>query len=471
MRYFSLFSGIGGFELGIQHAYRLTGHGQPHCVGFSEIDRHTASAYQYHFPEHAPYGDCTRIDPNDIPDFDLPVGGFSCQAFSISGKRRGFLDARGTLFYQIARIARHTRPAYLFLENVKGLLSHAEGDTFGVILETLDELGYDLQWQVLNSKDFGVPQNRERVFLIGHLRRSRRPEIFPFGSHDETSIHSQDGAKSKTKPASAITTREGGRKENNFIIEQLNQPKHSNDRVYGAEGISPTLNTMQGGNRQPFVASVLTPDRPNKRQNGRRFKENGDPSFTLTAHDKHGVMIGSTQKNTAIMKNQSPALTEAMGKGGGHVPMRIENNKIRRLTPTECERLQGFPDGWTEYGLDNQGGKTRVSDSQRYKVIGNAVPVPVITAIARRLIESPCRDRFQEPLTPELPNIPSEKMSRGAAWTHMMRFDQTQRNIEQAIDSLKRSNKRITKTNVARLVGISREHISRRYGHLFDNKP
>ena len=172
-------------------------------------------------------------------------------------------------------------------------------------------MGYDCQWQVLNSKNHGVPQNRERVFIIGHLRGTSRPEVFPF-TNDSKATTQLSGQHSNT-----LTTRYyGGQANGTYVIEgeqhaqeivQLNQPKHSNDRVYGTEGLSPTLNTMQGGNRQPFIA---------------------------------------------------------------------EEAQIRRLTPTECERLQGFPDGWTE----------GVSDTQRYKTLGNAVTVNVIRDIMEKLL-------------------------------------------------------------------------------------
>jgi DNA (cytosine-5)-methyltransferase 1 len=195
MKYFSLFSGIGGFELGIINAYVDTtdgkknrriktapetrnsqrhtksksagpeggrycehdhrnspGHKPIDCVGYSEIDRHAIQIYEKHF-KHKNYGDIRKINPRDLPDFDILVGGFPCQSFSIAGKRKGFEDTRGTLFFEIARIASTKKPRLLFLENVKGLLSHENGRTFGVILAKLDDLGYDVQWQVLNSKN------------------------------------------------------------------------------------------------------------------------------------------------------------------------------------------------------------------------------------------------------------------------------------------------------------------------------
>jgi len=339
MKYFSTFSGIGGFELGIQQAYESlqklctsderqpTGSsfggtkGQPEqlselsneglsCIGYSEIDKYAIEVYQKHF-NHTNYGDIKNINEKELPDFDLLVGGFPCQSFSIAGKRGGFEDTRGTLFFDIARIVREKQPRLLLLENVKGLLSHDKGQTFLTILSTLDDIGYDVQWQVLNSKNHGVPQNRERVFIIGHSRGTSRPEVFPLGQDDGETSNLQ-GQQTNT-----LTARyEGAQATGSYVIEceqhaqeinQLNQPTHSNDRVYGTDGVSPTLNTMQGGNRQPFIP---------------------------------------------------------------------EDSKIRRLTPIECERLQGFHDNWTE-GL---------SDTQRYKTLGNAVTVNVIKDIMKKLL-------------------------------------------------------------------------------------
>jgi len=162
MRYLSLFSGIGGFELGIPNDWE--------CIGYSEIEPRAIEIYQRHFPNHKNYGDITQINAEELPDFDCLVGGFPCQSFSIAGKRGGFNDTKGTLFFDIARIIAVKKPKAVLLENVKGLLSHNKGRTFETVIKTLDELGYDVEWCVFNSTDFGRPQNRPRVYIRGFIR-------------------------------------------------------------------------------------------------------------------------------------------------------------------------------------------------------------------------------------------------------------------------------------------------------------
>lgn len=328
MKFLDLFAGIGGFRMGLESL----GH---ECVGFCEIDKFARKSYKaiHDTKGEVELHDITKVTDEEWRKFrgtvDIICGGFPCQAFSIAGKRKGFLDeTRGTLFFEIARAAKEIQPPLLFLENVKGLLSHDKGRTFRTILSTLDELGYDAEWQLLNSKDFGVPQNRERVFIIGHLRGECTRPVFP--------IRGENGTTTQVKQIGNInnSTSFGGNPQTG--------------RVYDIEGISPTLNTMQGGGREPkVVIPVLTPDRVKKRQNGRRFKTDGEPTFTLTAQDRHGVMT--------------------------------EGLKIRKLTPRECWRLQGFPD-WAFDKAQEVNSKT-----QLYKQAGNSVTVNVIKAIAERL--------------------------------------------------------------------------------------
>lgn len=398
MKYFSLFSGIGGFELGIQQAYekkednnlgRATetpnsqnrrnkslsarsngkrGRAYSDCVGYSEIDKYAIQIYEKHFPKHKNYGDITKIITPNIPDHDFLVGGFPCQSFSIAGKRRGFEDTRGTLFFEIARILKTKRPRLLLLENVKGLLSHDEGNTFATIISTLDELGYDCQWQVLNSKNFGVPQNRERVFIVGHLRETSRPKVFP--------IESNDKAHFDQIPPQSSYLKSPLRSQGDKAMIEITKNQSQGYRVYNPKGLASTLAGEAGGVGAKTglyqVAPVLTPNRPDKRQNGRRIKKNGEPSFTLTGQDVHGVYIRALDLyNKKSHSDRTPCLTEPH-----HNSLRLQiDNQIRRLTPIECERLQGFPDGWTE----------GVSDTQRYKTLGNAVSVPVIKEIVKEL--------------------------------------------------------------------------------------
>ena len=176
IRYIDLFSGIGGFREGLTRAGGFT------CIGHCEIDEKANRSYEALFDTKGEWfcEDIKKADPNEIPDFDLLCGGFPCQPFSTAGNRGGFADPRGTLFFEIARLTEAKRPAYLLLENVPGLLSHDGGRTFAAILHTLDRLGYGLEWQVLNSKDFGVPQSRRRVYLVGYLDERCRGKIFPF---------------------------------------------------------------------------------------------------------------------------------------------------------------------------------------------------------------------------------------------------------------------------------------------------
>src|SRR3990167_3101503 len=228
MKYFSMFSGVGGFELGISRATNDTWT----CVGYSEIDKYAIQTYERHF-KHKNYGNATKIKPEELPDFDFLCGGFPCQAFSIAGKRRGFQDTRGTLFFDIARIVEVKRPKIVLLENVKGLLNHNKGETFRIIIQTLSELGYDIQWMVFNSKFFGVPQNRERVFIIGSLRKKSRPEILPFRQGMQEII-------SKSEVSHTLIQGYGKIARGTTMISQA-------DRFYNSEGISPTIPTASGG--------------------------------------------------------------------------------------------------------------------------------------------------------------------------------------------------------------------------------
>ena len=385
MKFLDLFAGIGGFRLGMESA----GH---ECIGFCEIDKFARASYK---AIHDTKGEIELHDITQVSDefirglrsVDIICGGFPCQAFSIAGNRRGFEDTRGTLFFEIARFASILRPKYLFLENVKGLLNHQKGDTFETMLRVLDELGYNVEWQVLNSKNFGVPQNRERVFIIGHLRGECTRRIFPISGKNE-----QSDTKSKIK-----------------IIGNTKNPDCTGvgmrSRVYDSEGLMATLTATDYKGPKQVAIPVLTPNRVEARQQGRRFKTNGEPMFTLTAQDQHGILL--QDKKLKIREATTKGYAEA-GVGDsvnianinsktkrGRVGNQIANTllaseqqgvvgsdyRIRRLTPRECWRLQGFPDS----AFDKAQAVT--SNSQLYKQAGNSVTVNVIAEIAKHFEE------------------------------------------------------------------------------------
>ena len=417
MKFLDLFAGIGGFRLGMESA----GH---ECIGFCEIDKFARASYK---AIHDTKGEIELHDITAVSDesirrigcVDIICGGFPCQAFSIAGNRRGFEDTRGTLFFEIARFASILRPKYLLLENVKGLLNHDGGATFETVLGALDELGYNVEWQILNSKDFGVPQNRERVFVIGHLRGECTRRVFPL------SKSCQQANSIKKQYSNTITTRYGNSQgAGAYIVESKSQKVRSignihpsgngmNGEVYESAGLAPTLTTNKGEG-QKIAIPVLTPDCTDKRQNGRRCKSNEEPVFTLTTQDKHGILIagklpGNHDQNSRVYDTNGLAPTLSTMQGGGQEPKIIqrghgynqggehdiaptltrnsyqENNylsdgfRIRKLTPRECWRLQGFPDWAFDKAQEVN------SNSQLYKQAGNSVTVNVIAAIAKEL--------------------------------------------------------------------------------------
>lgn len=403
MKFIDFFSGVGGFRRGME----LAGH---ECVGFCEFDKFAVASYtamhlmtekdreyistlpknkrvaeagkeEYRHGEWYA-NDIRRIFAEDIPKTDCWCFGFPCQDISVAGKQLGFNGARSSLFFRVMRLVQDLeekdRPTYLFIENVKNLLSVNGGTDFLKLLIALDESGYDAEWQVINSADY-VPQNRERVFVIGHLRGRSTTKVFPIERADrENSVQ-------------IIAHREGFRR---------------NMQVFSPEGITESLDTGQGGGRGHYTAMpvfcdmsksagiqtydkafclqaryhkgvcnrrkemsgicvpVLTPDRAEKRQNGRRMKGNGEPMFTLTGQDRHGVMI-STPDGMAFYAIWYEKYQCYIA--------------IRKLTPRECFRLQGWSDEYFNRAeLVN-------SDSQLYKQAGNGVTVPVIYEIAKRM--------------------------------------------------------------------------------------
>jgi DNA (cytosine-5)-methyltransferase 1 len=389
IRFIELFAGIGGFRYGLeavnrtqdrggkeaQENGRSQGHeelkgtnatgGQPGehgyngrpekqfaCVYANEWDKYAAQIYERNYGEKPDTKDIREVRAEDIPDHDLLTAGFPCQSFSIAGKRGGFEDTRGTLFFEIARIAKQKQPRLLLLENVKGLLSHDQGKTFGTILNTLDELGYDLQWQVLNSKDFGVPQNRERVFIVGHLRGTSRPEVFPLGG---------------TNPKTLEYITGGGLDKWLEDGKNLSRNHSQGQRVYSPEGVSTTMSAEGGGWGAKTGLYAMRWQRTEKGKKARRENQRKGKDYT-PFNDGYRECVPVRGKPIGALTSQAIAKDSLIGN----------ETKIRRLTPVECARLQGFPDNWHE----------GVSDTQAYKAYGNAVTTNVITAIGEKLLLS-----------------------------------------------------------------------------------
>ena len=343
MKFLDLFSGIGGFRLGLQRA----GH-EP--VGWVEIDKFARQSYQAMYDTT---GEWTATDINKVTDeewrefngtVELIAGGFPCQSFSIAGKREGFLNkTKGTLFFEVARAVKQIKPRFVFLENVKGLLNHDKGNTFRTILNTFDELGYDVQWRVLNSKNFGVPQNRERVYIVGHLRGDSGREVFSiFGENGEVN-------QANVKQLGNISDSKsfGGNPQTG--------------RVYADDGLSPTLNTMQGGGREPkLMVKEAT-------QKGYDIATVGDSINISQPNSKtRRGRVGHGIANTLVTGSEQATLTSEY--------------RIRKLTPRETWRLQAFPDE-----LFDKAQQAGLSDSQLYKQAGNSVTVNVIEYIGKMI--------------------------------------------------------------------------------------
>lgn len=382
MKFLDLFAGIGGFRLGMESA----GH---ECVGFCEIDKYARASYKaIHDTEgEIELHDITRVTDESVRRFgsvDIICGGFPCQAFSIAGARRGFEDTRGTLFFEICRFASILRPKYLFLENVRGLLNHDGGATFETIIRTLDGLGYDVEWQILNSKNFGVPQNRERVFIVGHLRGQRTRNVFPIGGENQSASSqsvikignvnpSGNGMNGEVYQADGLaptlTTNKGeGQKiaiKSNTIKQfGVLQPNFNQcGVVYETDGIAPTIRAYQGGGLEPKII-----------QRAHGYNQGGEhniaPTLTSNSYHENNVL--------KITEATSQGYSEAeIGDSQGVVEPGF---RIRKLTPRECWRLQGFPDWAFDKAQEVN------SNSQLYKQAGNSVTVNVIAAIAKELL-------------------------------------------------------------------------------------
>lgn len=339
MKIIDLFSGIGGFALGFQRAgYQFTEH------YFSEIDKHAIANYKHNFP-HAKYiGDITSIHGGDFTGIDVITFGSPCQDFSLAGKREGLKGAKSSLIQHAIALIAQLRPGLFVWENVKGALTSNAGADFWAIIQALANIGgYRLEWQLLNTS-WVLPQNRERIYLVGHLGGKSIPGVFPIGENDKLLDRKARekgwrGRNFKTSLARTITAR------------------YSKMGSYDTYIVPKVAATLTGGGHSGGLHSDMTVIQinPSTESNGRQ------PYQQNRVFDVRGI---------------SPALTRHNSN--------YAISRMRRLTEVECERLQGFPDNWTQYG-DYNGKIRRISKTQRYKLIGNAVTVDIVTMIAKRL--------------------------------------------------------------------------------------
>ena len=347
MKIIDLFSGIGGFALGFQRAgYQFTEH------YFSEIDKHAIANYKYNFPHAKNLGDITTLHGGDFTDIDIITFGSPCVDFSLAGRRAGLKGAKSSLIkYAIALIA-DIRPSVFVWENVKGAFSSNAGADFWAIIKAFTNIGgYRLEWQLLNTK-WLLPQNRERIYLIGHLAGRSEPGVFPIGENDFPFAKK----RKQTQICGTLTGggNSGGLHSNMTIIQVGTYRTHNDGKGFREvkSNVSPTIpaRAREDGSGMPVIQI-----NPSKESNGR------EPYQQNRVFDERGI---------------SPALTRHNSN--------YAISRIRRLTEIECERLQGFPDNWTLYG--NYDGTIKpIAKTQRYKLIGNAVTVDIVELIAKRL--------------------------------------------------------------------------------------
>lgn len=454
LTFIDLCSGIGGFRLGLEAA----GH---KCVGYCEYDKFARASYEAMYDTEGEWkaDDVTKLRPGDIPYADIWTFGFPCQDISIAGKQRGLRGKRSGIYYSIIDLVKGKeegdKPAYLLVENVKNLLSIHGGFDFAAVLTEMDEAGYDTRWQVLNSKDFGVPQNRERVFLIANLRSRGERKILPVTGENGGTLKEVIGGMQgyRVYDPSGISVTLGangggmGAKTGLYCVGNVNPSgRGMNGSVYDVRGLAPSVTTNKGEGAKVFIDQTLgcpkttedtrcltarysagvtnhnacssgvleahaflTPDRLEKRQNGRRMKEAGEPMFTLTGQDRHGVYLCDKEEDGIPIRSATKQGYEMAHPGDGiclaypdsstrrgrvgkacsqtldtgcRMGTLLKGGRIRRLTPRECFRLQGFPDGLFERAAAVN------SDAQLYKQAGNAVTVTVAYAVAMALPES-----------------------------------------------------------------------------------
>ena len=362
MKLIDLFSGIGGFSLGFQRAgYQFTEH------YFSEIDKHAIANYKHNFPNANYIGDITSVHGGDFTGIDIITFGSPCQDFSMAGRRAGLAGAKSSLIEYAIALITCVRPSVFIWENVKGAFSSNAGADFWAIIQAFANIGdYTIEWQLLNTS-WVLPQNRERIYLVGHLAGRSEPGVFPI-TEDDCLPTTKTQSQFQSQLSGTIKANGNMNADDTYIIPKV-------------------ASTLTGGGHSGGLHSDMTVIQlnPSTESNGRQ------PYQQNRVYDERGISPALTRNNSDFIIKQRPR-----GKNKG-ADLTIcptissnafqENNLlggIRRLTEIECERLQGFPDNWTQYG--NYDGTIKpIAKTQRYKLIGNAVTVDIVELIAKRL--------------------------------------------------------------------------------------
>jgi len=361
MNFISLFSGIGGFDLGLERAGMT-------CRAQVEIDKAARGVLAAHWPDVERITDVTKAGKHNLPAVELICGGFPCQDVSIAGRRAGLDGERSGLWFEFARIVDELKPQWVLIENVPGLLSSNAGQDFKVILGGLVKFGYGVCWRILDAQYFGVAQRRRRLFIVASLGTGRSAQVlFERESGSGDTAQSEETRETIAKTLTGRSVDRFNATDTAMIVETFT--KQRSDQ-YGTASVEPTLAARDyKDNGDLVVASTLTTEEGLRSPRG----DSSDnlilafsPQASMAGHDSSIVRIGD--KRGALQVSKREGVLNMQG--------------VRRLTPVECERLQGFPDQWTAISS----GKSQ-ADSARYKQLGNAVAVPVVEWIARRIME------------------------------------------------------------------------------------
>lgn len=384
MNYGSLFAGIGGFDLGFDRAEMC-------CAWQVENDTHCNSILQRHWPDMQRFGDVHDVGRHNLKAVDLIAGGFPCQDLSVAGRRAGLAGERSGLWWQFVRVLEELHPRWVVVENVPGLLSSGDKRDMGILLGALAKLGYLGTWRVLDAQFYGVAQRRRRVFIVGHLGDGRAAEVlFERTSGAWDSPPCREAGAGVTAPIKAGTpSRRGGGSwpiAEEFVLTYTVQTNDGGnhkrkDRPNGGMYVKRTEQALTlGSSDQTYIATF-----PGMAQSGAGW---APPSMPVD-EDRCGPL--DTERAQCVAQTQWGEIAGTLSKRHDSSPCSDRGQNIvafrgvRRLTPCECERLQGFPDDWTRWGVDESGKRVELSDSARYRMLGNAVAVPVAEWIGQRI--------------------------------------------------------------------------------------